>query len=494
MKPNIFIGSSVEGLEIAYAIQENLHYDAECKVWSQGVFELSKTTMESLEERLKASDFAIFVFSDDDVIKMRGKERTSIRDNVLFEFGLFIGELGRERVFFVSPEGADIHIPTDILGVTGGTYETNRKDSCFKSAAGVFCNEVRRTAKKLGPLREHEQPQETNKEPEGSASTTNDTNQWFAAYLDSDFETAYEKLNKLIESETDDLLKFKQEKWKFYLEYKLGRQPNLDKLKEEISNSPDDIELILITARLFKEENDYRQCLELLDNYIANVEETVGNENIEKAILRRAELIEESLGEYEAIQSIESIDDYENAPELCCKLAELYSKEEGKEVAYEKLRLAHIRFPSNIKILENLAHKAYQLEEDDIAIYLYDLLTKKNPKMNNHNYGSISNSCLRLDLYNQAMEFCKKAQLYTDDGIDWLLMNEGNMLINRGFYSRGIKLLKEGLEITSASSLKEYAYERLAKSSKSVTTSEETYRDILKQGRLKLSKPLLEEE
>jgi predicted nucleotide-binding protein len=115
MKPKIFIGSSVEGLSVAYAIQQNLLHDAEATVWSQGVFDLSATTIESLNKVLDSVDFSIFVFSADDETTMRGTTTPSIRDNVLFEFGLFIGKLGRDRVFFIIPDIAFLSLSDKII-------------------------------------------------------------------------------------------------------------------------------------------------------------------------------------------------------------------------------------------------------------------------------------------------------------------------------------------------------------------------------------------
>ncbi len=66
----------------------------------------------------------------------RQKESLSIRDNVLFELGLFIGKLSRDRVFFIIPEKTDLHIPTDLLGVTPGKYDPNREDKSFQAATG----------------------------------------------------------------------------------------------------------------------------------------------------------------------------------------------------------------------------------------------------------------------------------------------------------------------------------------------------------------------
>ncbi|WP_370125114.1 TIR domain-containing protein [Bradyrhizobium ottawaense] len=60
MKPRVFIGSSVEQLELAYATQEAMEHDVEPTVWSQGVFSPSRTAMASLIDQLDDSDFGIF--------------------------------------------------------------------------------------------------------------------------------------------------------------------------------------------------------------------------------------------------------------------------------------------------------------------------------------------------------------------------------------------------------------------------------------------------
>lgn len=144
MKQNIFIGSSVEGLPIAYSIQDNLQFTANVTVWDQGIFELSSTALDDLIKALDEFDFGIFVFKPDDLLQIRDNQFNAVRDNVLFEFGLFIGRLGKDKVFFLTPEDANnFHLPTDLIGVNKGTYNANREDGRLKAALGPFCNQVR---------------------------------------------------------------------------------------------------------------------------------------------------------------------------------------------------------------------------------------------------------------------------------------------------------------------------------------------------------------
>ncbi|MFM5168200.1 TIR domain-containing protein [Aeromonas veronii] len=144
-KPKLFIGSSVEGLEVAYAIQCQLEHDAEPTVWSQGVFNLTQSTLSDLLSVLDTYDAAILVMSPDDIVKMRGQEQTVTRDNVLFELGMFIGRLGPEKTFMVKPRNSqDFHVPTDLLGLTPGVYDNERSDGNLQAALGPFCFQVRK--------------------------------------------------------------------------------------------------------------------------------------------------------------------------------------------------------------------------------------------------------------------------------------------------------------------------------------------------------------
>ncbi|OHB34663.1 MAG: hypothetical protein A2Y08_03230 [Planctomycetes bacterium GWA2_40_7] len=140
-KPRIFIGSSSEALLVAEAIQANLQYDCYCTIWTQGVFGLGKTPIESLISQAEQSDFAILVIHPDDLANLRGKEIHIARDNVIFELGLFIGMIGKNRTVFVIPRNVDVHIPTDLTGLTPASYDPNHHN--LQAALGPACIEIK---------------------------------------------------------------------------------------------------------------------------------------------------------------------------------------------------------------------------------------------------------------------------------------------------------------------------------------------------------------
>lgn len=148
--PRIFIGSSVEGLEVAQALQEGLEHVAETTLWSQGVFGLSGGTLETLDDAAREYDFAALVLSPDDMTEKRGDHKPSVRDNVLLELGLFVGAIGRRRTFIVYPRDVTIHLPTDIAGVTPATFASQRTDGNLTAAVGPVCTKIVRELKRQG--------------------------------------------------------------------------------------------------------------------------------------------------------------------------------------------------------------------------------------------------------------------------------------------------------------------------------------------------------
>lgn len=131
-KPRVFIGSSSEGSHVARALRDQLQGVADCRVWSDGVFLLSKGTMESLEKELRAIDFAVLVATPDDRLIKRRKQTLSMRDNVLFELGFFMGALGRNRTFLLHGADMKLGLPSDLAGITTAKLSLtgrNRKNS-----------------------------------------------------------------------------------------------------------------------------------------------------------------------------------------------------------------------------------------------------------------------------------------------------------------------------------------------------------------------------
>jgi hypothetical protein len=143
LKPPVFIASSTEGLDLAYAVQRNLEHFAAPTVWAQGVFQASSVVLDQLIKSLENFKFGAFIFSPDDVMFMRGQEHSVPRDNVVFELGLFIGRLGRERNFVIVPRGhPDLKLPTDLLGLTMVSYDDTRPPAEYEAALGPACRAI----------------------------------------------------------------------------------------------------------------------------------------------------------------------------------------------------------------------------------------------------------------------------------------------------------------------------------------------------------------
>jgi predicted nucleotide-binding protein len=140
-KPRIFIGSSKESLKVAYAVELRLKDDAEVKVW-RNCFKPGSGILDTLIDSLHEYDFAIFILGADDFIISRGIPSKIPRDNIFFEIGLFMGHIGRSRVFLVYDSNDDIKIPSDFAGIELVPYDGNRTDRSIGDAVSPACTQI----------------------------------------------------------------------------------------------------------------------------------------------------------------------------------------------------------------------------------------------------------------------------------------------------------------------------------------------------------------
>jgi hypothetical protein len=116
--PRVFIASATQTLGTANALSLALRKVGLVPLVWNDAFELSRTNIENLEKIASSASAAIFVMGVEDKHHVDGRLIPATRDNVLFEFGLFLGKLGRSRCAVVRPDVEDWRWPSDLQGLT----------------------------------------------------------------------------------------------------------------------------------------------------------------------------------------------------------------------------------------------------------------------------------------------------------------------------------------------------------------------------------------
>lgn len=470
MKPRAFVGSSVEGLNVAYAVQQNLMHDAEVTVWDQGVFELSSTTIESLTKTLGENDFGIFVFSRDDLVKIRNKELPAVRDNVLFEFGLFIGRMGRERVFFLLPTDGELHLPSDLLGVTAGRYDATRSDGSMQAATGPACHQIRTQMKALGAL-----PGRTIAVlgVDETATASPASHSWLHDFFTERYAEAIKTLESRLQQESgDDALTTKA--WLLYCQQKLAKAINPDALIKFASDHKSSSRTQSTVASILRWEKHNDKALEIL--------QAARDDAPKDAVLALA--IAACHQEFEdhddAIAELHRIGPSEY-PDVAVELAGIYEMAGKKGEALKVIQSAHKEHPANRDIRYKYARLAGDLNMTSVAIYLLDELVGEEPKSVEY-WGYLGNACLDAELYDRALHAYRRAESNMGSGYSgqWIVNNIGNLFKNKGLPSEACMYFERALVKEPNS---EFAHNRLASAMKSRDAEEKEFRKKVIEGR-----------
>ncbi|GAA3736862.1 hypothetical protein GCM10022239_10850 [Leifsonia bigeumensis] len=147
----VFIGSSIEGREVARHLQVELGNKCQVVRWDQEVFDPSGYALDSLVATAAKMDFAVLIATPDDTIASRGVTTPTARDNVVLEFGLFVGAIGRARTFLLAT--GVLTLPSDVFGLTRLTYQRS-PDGNERAAVTSAALEVEQQIQKQG-LRTH---------------------------------------------------------------------------------------------------------------------------------------------------------------------------------------------------------------------------------------------------------------------------------------------------------------------------------------------------
>lgn len=140
MKPRIFIGSSSEGLEVAKEVKAFFEDDYEAYLWTDDIFKFNENFLETLMKEANLFDFGLLIFTKDDYTKSRLNGFETPRDNVIFEYGLFLGRLGRNNAFIIKDE--DVKLPSDLLGITLATFKCKKKKKLFDKKSSLVLDKV----------------------------------------------------------------------------------------------------------------------------------------------------------------------------------------------------------------------------------------------------------------------------------------------------------------------------------------------------------------
>lgn len=152
-RPRVFIGSSTEQIQTARALRDMLIACADAVVWDEYHWTLNESVFVNLLRAADGFDFAVFVFAGDDFATIRNSTVTVVRDNVVFELGLFLGKMGRERAWWLSPEGSGKpHTLTDLEGIVHLAYPSPKSadSSSLQQSLSKARDEICAQIHKLG--------------------------------------------------------------------------------------------------------------------------------------------------------------------------------------------------------------------------------------------------------------------------------------------------------------------------------------------------------
>lgn len=151
-KLKIFLGASREGEKYLQELIDALSAEFDVIPWyDRNVFSLNNQVfLDSLIKQSYLVDFAVFLATADDLTQSRGENQYAPRDNVIFEFGLFLQSLGKERCFMLAEE--NVKILSDMAGISLNKFSRDDSNTDFAQAVDKLRVNLRTKKKHITSL------------------------------------------------------------------------------------------------------------------------------------------------------------------------------------------------------------------------------------------------------------------------------------------------------------------------------------------------------
>ncbi len=187
----IFIASSTEDRGTAMMIvkallrcnQPDFPFILQPMHWENSEWTLNQSTLSALVQFPKKYDYGCFLFTPNDTVISRNITSLRGRDNVVFEFGLFVSqEEGLKKAFIMHPVDTNLRLAADLAGIITAKYHhsdvpealavniTDAAETVFKAVSKYEKEKIERSEKavkhSLENLREKLQKANESQQPE----------------------------------------------------------------------------------------------------------------------------------------------------------------------------------------------------------------------------------------------------------------------------------------------------------------------------------------
>ena len=145
-KPSVFIASSSEGLKIARAVKQQFSDYDEVDLWTENVFDLNRSYLESLLRKVNLYDFAILCLTADDLLESRGQTQKSPFATTCYSSWGCSWE-GLDPIVPLCCTRRGVRVLSDFQGISVSTFKQPQNDN-YMSAVGNACTAIRNAMEK----------------------------------------------------------------------------------------------------------------------------------------------------------------------------------------------------------------------------------------------------------------------------------------------------------------------------------------------------------